>query len=67
MHYQFPLVNLCAADQLRIAELTRFSGSGTPCLVLLDRDGKVLSDSYVNEKYVGPTQVMNDLQERLEN
>jgi hypothetical protein len=28
MHYQSPLVNLCAADQLRIAELTRFAGSG---------------------------------------
>jgi nucleoredoxin len=48
-------------------ELTKYAGGGIPCLVLVDSDGKVLSDSYVNGKYVGPTKVMHDLEERLEN
>jgi nucleoredoxin len=47
--------------------LTKFAGDGIPCLVLVDSDGNVLSDSYVNGKYVGPTTVMNDLEERLKN
>jgi nucleoredoxin len=45
--------------------LTKFAGGGIPCLVLVDSDGNVLSDSYVNGKYVGPTTVMNDLEKRL--
>lgn len=48
-------------------ELTKYAGNGIPCLVLVDSDGNVLSDSYVNGKYVGPTTVMNDLQKRLDN
>jgi nucleoredoxin len=48
-------------------ELTQFAGSGIPCLVLVDSNGKVLSDSYENGKYVGPTKVMNDLKKRLQN
>lgn len=47
--------------------LTKYAGGGIPCLVLVDQDGNVLSDSYVNGKYVGPMKVMNDLKERLEN
>lgn len=39
----------------------QYSGSGIPCLVLLDRQGNVLKHSYVDGKYVGPTVVMNEL------
>ncbi len=46
--------------------LTKYSGSGIPCLVLVDRSGKVLSDSYVNGKYVGPRKVMEDIGKTLE-
>lgn len=46
-------------------ELTQFKGSGIPCLVLVDRDGKVLSHSYEGSKYVGPSKVMNDLKKKL--
>ena len=46
-------------------DLTKFAGGGIPCLVLVDSDGNVLADSYVNGKYVGPTTVMNDLEKRL--
>lgn len=49
----------------KTTELTQYSGNGIPCLVLVDSNGKVLSDSYVNGKYVGPTTVLNDLEKRL--
>ena len=42
-------------------ELTHYSGNGIPDLVLVDGDGKILSDSYVNKQYVGPYKVGNDL------
>jgi nucleoredoxin len=41
-------------------EITRYAGSGIPCLVLVDRDGKVLSDSYRWGRYVGPDAVLED-------
>ena len=42
-------------------ELTRYAGSGIPDLVLVNGEGKVLSDSYHGKEYVGPYQVANDL------
>lgn len=45
--------------------INKFSGNGIPCLVLVDPDGKVLSHSYDNGKYVGPTKVMDDLEDLL--
>lgn len=44
---------------------TQYSGNGIPCLVLLDNQGNVLADSYLNSRYVGPTSVMNTLKEKL--
>lgn len=41
--------------------ITKYSGNGIPCLVLIDAEGKVLSDSYVDGKYVGPGKVMSDI------
>ncbi len=46
----------------RVRELTRYSESGIPNLVVVDRDGKVLSKSYVNGKYEGPSKVLADLE-----
>lgn len=44
---------------------SKFSGKGIPCLVLLDENGEVLSHSYVNGEYVGPSKVLNDLKQKL--
>ncbi|MCX6137732.1 MAG: thioredoxin-like domain-containing protein [Ignavibacteriales bacterium] len=44
----------------------RFSGPGIPCLVLLNGNDEVLSDSYVGGKYVGPHKVLSDLERILE-
>ncbi len=45
--------------------LTKYSGRGIPCLVFIDETGKVLSDSYVDGKYVGPRKVLEDMEKIL--
>lgn len=50
-----------AWDQGRATrEINRYAGSGIPCLVLVDAEGKVLSDSYRWGRYVGPDAVLDD-------
>lgn len=46
----------------RMDEVTKYMGNGIPCLVLVDREGKVISDSYVNGNYRGPTAVMREME-----
>jgi nucleoredoxin len=41
--------------------IKRYSGTGIPCLVLIDSAGKVLSDSYAGTQYLGPQKVLADL------
>ncbi|MBL9199182.1 MAG: redoxin domain-containing protein [Opitutaceae bacterium] len=41
-------------------DITRYAGSGIPCLVLVDETGKVLADSYRWGRYVGPSTVLDD-------
>jgi nucleoredoxin len=41
--------------------LRQYAGKGSPCLVVIDADGRVVADSYVNAKYVGPSKVLADL------
>lgn len=40
--------------------INRYSGPGIPCLVLIDENGKVLSDSFRSRNYVGPDAVLED-------
>lgn len=47
-------------------ELTKYAGGGIPDLVLTDRDGRVLSDSFHGEEYVGPQRVLKDLARLLD-
>jgi len=42
------------------ADITHYGGDGIPCLVLVDENGKVLSDSYRWWHYVGPDAVLED-------
>ncbi len=44
---------------------TKFAGRGIPCLVVINSKGKVLLDSYKGSSYIGPHQVMNDLQKLI--
>lgn len=48
-----------------IDEVSQYARSGIPCLVLVDREGNVLSHSYEGDNYVGPSKVMGDLKKRL--
>jgi nucleoredoxin len=41
--------------------LNKYAGEGIPCLVLLDANGSVLSDSYSGKQRVGPAKVLTDL------
>ena len=49
-----------AWNAIRGHEVNRYAGSGIPCLVLVDANGKVLSDSYRWGRYVGPDAVLDD-------
>ena len=53
-----------AIDYARLpdkAALKKYAGDGIPCLVLLDENGKVISDTYAGEKRIGPEKVLTDL------
>lgn len=45
--------------------LAKYSGRGIPCLIIIDGEGNVLSDSYVGDNYVGPSKVLKDLEKLL--
>jgi len=42
-------------------EINSYGGDGIPDLVLVDENGRVLSDSYRHGNYVGPQAVLNDI------
>ena len=44
-----------------VPSLKKYAGDGIPDLVVVDATGKVLADSYVRGKYVGPERVLDDL------
>lgn len=58
----FPAVNYRYAG---MEEVRKYSGSGIPCLVVVNRAGQVVAHSYVGGKYVGPTSVMAKLAELI--
>ncbi|MEO8351510.1 MAG: thioredoxin-like domain-containing protein [Chthoniobacteraceae bacterium] len=45
--------------------ITKYAGRGIPCLVLIDDQGAVLSDSYEGSNYVGPRKVLADIEKSL--
>ncbi len=49
-------------DVDRMDEVRKYAGKGIPCLVLVDREGNVVSDSYEGGDYRGPTAVMRDIE-----
>jgi nucleoredoxin len=50
---------------IRTTNLNALCGSGIPDLVLTDENGKVLSDSFHGDNYVGPYQVMDDIKKMV--
>lgn len=47
-------------------EITQYSCPGIPCVVVVDRNGRVLADSYEDGEYLGPEAPMKWLWRRLE-
>lgn len=48
-------------DAIRSApDIRGYGGDGIPCLVLVDENGKVLSDTNRWGRYVGPTVVLDE-------
>lgn len=45
--------------------VTKLAGRGIPCLVFLDAEGNVLSNSYEGTNYVGPNKVLADIEKTL--
>jgi len=43
----------------------KYEGSGIPDLVLTDASGKVLSDSFNGQEYVGPYKVLDDIKKMV--
>jgi nucleoredoxin len=39
----------------------KYAGAAIPCLVLIDSDGRVVSNSYEGKTYLGPSKVLSDL------
>jgi nucleoredoxin len=60
-----PWLALKYDEAQRQGELTRYAGPGIPCLVLVDPAGRVVSDSFEGDNYVGPGKVLNDAQRLL--
>jgi len=52
-------------DKIKKSNLRSYAGNGIPCLVLLDQTGKVLSDSFAGETYLGPGKVLKALKKLL--
>jgi nucleoredoxin len=52
-----------ALDYAKIesSPLRKYAGKGIPCLVIVDQTGRVISNSYDGEKYLGPQKVLADL------
>jgi nucleoredoxin len=52
----------------KIQSLTRinaYAGSGIPCVVVVDAQGKVLADSFKGNQYLGPQKPLDDLKKIL--
>jgi nucleoredoxin len=48
-------------EDIEGSDANKYCGSGIPDLVLVDNNGKVLSDSFHNGTYVGPYKVLEDI------
>ena len=45
--------------------ITKYAGNGIPCLVVIDREGNVIADSYEGKKYVGVRKPLSKLESLL--
>jgi len=58
---QMPWVGVTWGSSGRSSLEKKYCGPGIPCLVMLNEQDEVISDSYVGQTYVGPMKVLEDL------
>jgi nucleoredoxin len=52
-------------DAVKWSQTAKLAGPGIPSLVVVDREGKVVSNSFEGKSYLGPHKVLNDLRRLL--
>jgi thiol-disulfide isomerase/thioredoxin len=52
-------------DAVKWSQASKLAGPGIPCLVVVNSDWKVVSNSYDGTNYLGPHKVLNDLRRLL--
>lgn len=60
---QFPALKY--KKKAKTKQMTQYAGNGIPQLVLVNRAGEVIADSYVDGDYVGPYVVLDKLKELM--
>lgn len=60
----WPAVRFSDIDSPRL-DAKKYCGPGIPCLVLTDEKGRVLSDSFKGQDYLGPMKVMDDIKKMV--
>jgi|GEM_PF-975434 len=55
---QMPWPALKFGTHERFSTIKALQGKGIPCLVMVDREGRIMHHSYQGENYVGPSQVL---------
>src|ERR1041385_1030115 len=62
MSMPFPAVRW---DAVRFSKAGRLCGAGIPCLVVIDQNDHIVSNSFEGQNYVGPYKVVDDLRKLL--
>lgn len=62
MSMPFPAVRW---DAVKWSKAEKLCGAGIPCLVVIDQNDQVLSNSFKGQSYVGPQKVLEDLRKLL--
>ena len=52
-------------DAVKWSKAAKLCGAGIPCLVVIDQNDHVVSNSYEGQKYIGPYKVIDDLRNLL--
>jgi thiol-disulfide isomerase/thioredoxin len=52
-------------DAVRLSKAAKLCGAGIPCLVVIDQNDHIISNSFEGMNYVGPSKVIEDLRKLL--
>ncbi len=64
MKMPWPAMKYPDLDNAKVS-VKKYFGPGIPDLVLVDADGKVLSDTFNGKDYVGPSHVLDDIKKMV--